>query len=148
MKKVFVGILLGLLLCPFKSMAYSPQQAIEIEYTDAQWLLKTAQAEAGNQGMTGQWLVMCVILNRVESEDFPDTVYEVISQPGQFSTYASGAIDNAEPTSDTHEALAYLEMGNKAEKIIAFENAKYNSLEKYFWKAFSVKDHIFYTAKQ
>lgn len=148
MKRLLLGVLLGLLLCPVKSMAYQPQQAIEIEYTDAQWLLKTAQAEAGNQGITGQWLVMCVILNRVESEDFPDTVYGVISQPGQFSTFASGAIDKAEPTSDTHNALAYLEMGNKAEQIIAFENAKYNSLEKYFWRAFSVKDHIFYTAKQ
>ena len=148
-KLLLVGVFLIGLLWPVRSWAYQPDNSvIEIEYSDAQWLLKTAQAEAGNQGITGQWLVMCVILNRVDSEDFPDTVYEVISQPGQFSTYASGAIDKAEPTSDTHYALAYLEQGNKAEQIIAFENSKYNSLEKYFWRAFTVRDHTFYTVKQ
>lgn len=148
MKKILLGVLLGLLLCPIKCQAYQPQSVIEISYEDAQLLLKVAQAEAGNQGVTGQWLVMCVVMNRVESEDFPNTVKEVIYQDGQFSTATNGALDKAVPTSDTHNALAYLEMGNKAEKIIAFENSKYNSLEKYFWKAFSVKDHIFYTAKQ
>ena len=148
MKKLLLGFLLGLLLCPVKCQAYQPQKTIEVTYEDAQLLMKVAQAEAGNQGITGQWLVMCVVLNRVESEDFPDTVYEVIYQEGQFSTATNGALDKAEPTSDTHIALAYLEQGNKAEKIIAFENSKCQSLDKYFWKAFSVKDHIFYTAKQ
>lgn len=146
--KVLLGVLLLALLWPVKSMAYQPQHAIEIEYEDAQLLMKVAQAEAGNQGITGQWLVMCVVLNRVESEDFPNTVKEVVYQEGQFSTAANGALDKAVPTSDTHYALAYLEMGNKAEKIIAFENSKYNTLEQYFWRAFSVRDHIFYTAKQ
>ena len=67
-------------------------------------------------------------------------------QEGQFST--ASYLDSATPTAETHEALAYLEQGNKAEKIIAFESAKSQSLEKYFWRAFEYRDHVFYTMKQ
>ena len=42
--------------------------------------------EAGNQDMLGKQLVADVILNRVDSLDFPNTVHEVIYQKGQFST--------------------------------------------------------------
>lgn len=44
-------------------------------------------AEAGNQTMDGQRAVIEVILNRVLSDKYPDTVYEVLSQSGQFSTW-------------------------------------------------------------
>lgn len=148
MKKVLLmGVFIIGLLWPVRSWAYQPDNSvIEISYEDAQLLLKVAWCEAGNQGVTGQWLVMCTVLNRVESDMWPDSVKEVIYQEGQFST--APYLDSAEPTAETHEALAYLEKGNRAEKIIAFENSKYNSLEKYFWRAFTVRDHTFYTVKQ
>lgn len=123
-------------------------QVNEFLLEDAQLLMQVAQAEAGNQGITGQWLVMCVILNRVDSEEFPNTIEEVISQDGQFATYANGAIEKAEPTSDTHLALAYLESGERAKQIVAFESVNDSSLEKYFWRAFSFRDHCFYTSKK
>ena len=146
-KLLLVGVFLIGLLWPVRSWAYQPDNSvIEISYEDAQLLLKVAWCEAGNQGTVGQWLIMCTVLNRVESEDFPDTVKEVIYQEGQFST--ASYLDSATPTAETHEALAYLEQGNKAEKIIAFESAKSQSLEKYFWRAFEYRDHVFYTMKQ
>ena len=43
--------------------------------------------EAGNQSMEGQRAVIEVILNRVLSANFPDTVEGVLSQPGQFATW-------------------------------------------------------------
>ena len=43
--------------------------------------------EAGNQCVEGQRAVVEVILNRVLSELYPNTVEEVLSQTGQFSTY-------------------------------------------------------------
>lgn len=43
--------------------------------------------EAGNQNQDGQRAVIEVILNRVIDERFPNTVNEVLSQPGQFSTW-------------------------------------------------------------
>lgn len=43
--------------------------------------------ESGNQPIEGQRAVMEVILNRVLSERWPDTVTEVLSSPHQFSTW-------------------------------------------------------------
>ena len=150
MKKVLLmGVFIIGLLWPVRSWAYQPDNSvIEISYEDAQMLMKVAQAEAGNQGFVGQWLVICCVYNRTLSDDFPSTVKEVIYQEGQFSTVENGSYDKAEPTADTHYALAYFEQGNRAENIVAFESAKSQSLEKYFWRAFEYRDHVFYTMKQ
>lgn len=43
--------------------------------------------EAGNQSMEGQRAVVEVILNRVLSDMYPDTVEGVLSQSGQFTTW-------------------------------------------------------------
>ena len=43
--------------------------------------------EAGNQSMEGQRAVIEVILNRVLSDKYPDTVEGVLSQSGQFVTW-------------------------------------------------------------
>lgn len=50
--------------------------------------------EARGESFTGQVAVGAVVLNRVNSEDFPDTIEEVIYQKGQFSPVASGSLDD------------------------------------------------------
>lgn len=57
--------------------------------TGAEWefLYRIAVAEAGYSSYQGQVNVVCVILNRVFSEKFPNNIMEVISAPGQFTTY-------------------------------------------------------------
>ena len=117
----------------------------EFTYEEAQLLLKIAQAEAGNQGPDGMWLVMSVVLNRRDSEEWPDNIHDVIYQESQF--YTRG-MDAAEVTPETHEALARIERGDVAPQIIAFEKSNNNSLEKYFCSAFQYRDHIFYTRKE
>ena len=47
---------------------------VEISYQDAQYLMHVAEAEAGNQGVEGMALVMQVVLNRVKSPKFPNTI--------------------------------------------------------------------------
>lgn len=42
------------------------------------------QCEAGNQEFEGQVAVGAVIMNRVKSPSYPNTIQEVIMQPGQF----------------------------------------------------------------
>ena len=44
--------------------------------------------EAGNQSMEGQRAVVEVILNRVLSDKYPDTIEGVLSQSGQFTTWS------------------------------------------------------------
>ena len=86
MKRVLVGFFLGffVLSAPMRASAGDRHNStvIEMNIDEAQELLKIAYAEAGNQGEDGQWLVMSVIINRVNSSEFPNTIHEVIYQPG------------------------------------------------------------------
>ena len=56
-------------------------------YDSLEMLAKCVQAEAGNQGLLGKRLVVDVILNRVDSDRFPNTIEGVITQSGQFAVY-------------------------------------------------------------
>lgn len=56
------------------------------------WLSRIIYAESGNQPLEGQIAVGNVIRNRVASPLFPNTVYEVIHQPNQFTPVRNGAI--------------------------------------------------------
>ena len=58
-------------------------------------LAAVVEAEAGNQDMIGKRLVVDVVLNRVDSPLFPDTITEVLEQPGQFTTMWNGAVEDA-----------------------------------------------------
>lgn len=62
------------------------------------WLSRIIQAEAGGESYTGKVAVGNVILNRVKSKDFPNTIYGVIfdyhEHIPQFSPVAEGTIYN------------------------------------------------------
>ena len=51
-------------------------------------ICRIAYREAGNQCEDGKRAVIEVIINRVMHEVFPNTVYDVLSAPTQFSTWA------------------------------------------------------------
>ena len=70
--------------------------------------------------------IQAVILNRVASPDFPNTVEGVIKQKDkngkyQFSTVASGKYDKADPDADSHLALAMIESGQIKTDALYFE---------------------------
>lgn len=67
----------------------------EIRLGEMEVLAQLVEAEAGNQSFEGKCLVVDVILNRVESPDFPNTISEVIFQEGQFSVVSNGTFDEA-----------------------------------------------------
>lgn len=114
----------------------------EFSYEDARLLMGIAQAEAGNQGTDGMWLIMSVVLNRVDSSEFPNNIHDVIYQPYQF--YSAG-IGKTEITPECHEALARIECGDVAPQIVAFEKTTSKVLDKYFSCAFEFRSHKFYT---
>lgn len=58
-------------------------------------LAQLVEAEAGNQDLTGKCYVVDVVLNRVDSDEFPNTIEEVIFQDIQFSVMLDGAFDQA-----------------------------------------------------
>lgn len=59
-------------------------------------LYSLVQAEAGNQDLDGCRLVTDVVLNRIESDKFPNDLESVIYAPGQFSVVRNGALKKAQ----------------------------------------------------
>ena len=100
---------------------------VELDIEDAQLLMKLAWSEAGNQGIEGQLVIMNVVMNRVVDENFPDNVKDVIYQKlgnyYQFSVVGNGVFQNAEPTEETHLALAELESGKDVSQGTLFFEA-------------------------
>nr|DAP06887.1 MAG TPA: lytic transglycosylase [Caudoviricetes sp.] len=68
-------------------------------------LAKIAMDEAESESTEGKAMVILVVLNRVFSPEFPDTIEEVIFQDGQFSPIKSGRWDAVEPDTDCWAAL-------------------------------------------
>lgn len=54
--------------------------------------------EAGNQSFEGQVAVGAVVLNRIASSAYPNTMEAVIYQPGQFGPAGSGWLDQVRST--------------------------------------------------
>ena len=88
-------------------------------------MARCIEAEAGNQSSLGKRLVADVILNRVQSEAFPDSIEGVVNQPGQFSVVSNGSIDKAVPSDETMEAVIS-ELNERIDKeIIYFKTGGY-----------------------
>ncbi|WP_144549627.1 cell wall hydrolase [Bacillus sp. X1(2014)] len=56
-------------------------------------LARLVRAEAQTEPYEGKIAVACVVLNRVESKKFPDTIKKVIYGPGQFQPVQNGEIN-------------------------------------------------------
>lgn len=72
---------------------------------DSYLLAKIAMAKAEGESTEGKALVILVVLNRVCSGDFPNTIREVIYQDRQFMPIANGRFDAVEPDADCWAAL-------------------------------------------
>lgn len=96
---------------------------------DAERLMQIAMAEAEGESTAGKALVMLVVLNRVWSDEFPDTIEEVIFQPGQFSvTEEGGRYYTTEPDEGCREALYLVNMGwDESQGALYFESCKSDS---------------------
>ena len=73
-------------------MAWRDVSEIEFLESDRDLLACLIYCEAGNQPYTGQVAVGAVVINRVRSAAYPNTVSGVIYQKGQFSPVASGRL--------------------------------------------------------
>ena len=72
---------------------------------DYQVLLRIVQAEAGVCDEKGKILVANVVLNRVKSQEFPDSVRSVVYEPSQFSPVSDGSINSVKVTAETIECV-------------------------------------------
>lgn len=81
----------------------------QLSDTDYNALLKIVEAEAGGEDENGKLLVANVVLNRVKSGIFPDTVTEVVYQREfgvcQFSPVSDGRINRVKVSEETKRAV-------------------------------------------
>lgn len=86
------------------------------------WLSRIINAESGNQSLSGKIAVGNVVLNRVASPKFPNTVKSVIFQKNQFTPARSGAINRNPSQESVLAAKLCLEGTNTAGNSLYFVN--------------------------
>ena len=85
----------------YPEFKYSKDWSSEESYL----LAKIAMAEAEGCNIQTKALIIMCVLNRVWSDEFPDTINEVIFQKNQFSPINDGRWDRVEPNEDCYEAV-------------------------------------------
>lgn len=88
----------------------------EAAYTDEDLyvLSHIIQCEAGYCDREMMEGVGSVVLNRVADDRFPDSIYEVVNQQGQYRPVMSGTFQSAEPTDEVIDvAIDLLTNGSK-----------------------------------
>ena len=105
------------------SMDYCPHPKID---TWDLWLVsKIVQQEAGSSWLTDehQQLVASVLINRVNSPEFLDTVEKCVFQKGQYAGVTSSRFANLKPSERAvKNALIILERGSIAPSSVIFQS--------------------------
>jgi N-acetylmuramoyl-L-alanine amidase len=98
---------LGVTLSGTKSSSAKAASASSTKYvsSDHRLLAKCVYAEARGEPYKGQVAVAAVVLNRVASSSFPNTVSGVIYQSGAFTCVDNGSINNTPDSSCIRAAL-------------------------------------------
>ena len=126
-----------------EELAKGPRYLIDVTEKDIAEMENLVEAEAGNQDLKGKRLVAGVVISRVQSEGFPDTVHGVISQKYQFSSYWDGGMEKWSEISDEAKEAVRLELQERLyPELLYFTAGGYG---KYGTPAFKYGDHYFCT---
>lgn len=107
---------------------------------EVQRIALVTMAEAEGESEEGKRLVIDTILNRQDSDHFPDTASGVIYQKNQFSSMWNGRVDRCEVQEDICE-LVEEELLNRTNSEVIFFNA--DRYSKYGTPLFHVGNHYF-----
>ncbi len=124
---------------------------------DLEALLRIVEAEAGGEDEEGKLLVANVVLNRVESSKFPDTVCEVVFQREngvtQFSPISNGRYWSVQISEETVQAVERaLEGEDNSQGALYFAAREYAESDQMKWFdeeltfLFAHGGHEFFTA--
>ena len=117
----------------FEEISLMPDREIEL-------IALVTMAEAESECEEGKRLVIDTILNRVDSEYFPNTVYDVIYQPNQFTSMWNGRVDHCEVRDDICQ-LVKEELETRTNlDVVFFTAGRYSN---YGVPMFKVENHYF-----
>ncbi len=126
--------------------ALTPASAFYRE-DEVYWLSRIISAESRGEPLTGQMAVGSVILNRVRSSQFPNTIWGVIFQKDQFSPVKNGSVHKSPAWSSVIAAKLCLEGYTIDNNILFFCNTSvspYNWITQNRRVAFKIGGHTFY----
>ena len=99
---------------------------ISMSKEDMELIAHMTMAEAEGESEYGKRLVIDTILNRVDSSTFPDTVYDVLYQPYQFSSIKDGRFARCHVKKELYE-LVVEEVQNRTNyDVIFFRTGHYS----------------------
>lgn len=114
------------------------EKRIKLSETDKNVLLRIVEAEATGEDITGKMLVANVILNRVKSDQFPDTVEQVVFQRKgnkyQFSPIRDGRYYEVSISEETKEAVERVLNGeDQSQGALYFMSRRYADSSNVRW---------------
>ena len=116
-----------------------------ISLDDFELMGKTVFAEAKTEEFAGQVAVAEIILNRVESENFPDTVQEVIKQDGAFSSWGNGSVEDAPFDDECLEAVQdAVNERSFPDSVVYFREGHFHS----FGTPYTVIGHHYFSSEE
>lgn len=135
-----------------------PEPVYDLCAEDIEALCRIVEAEAGSEDEDGKLLVANVVLNRVESDNFPDTVTEVVFQSekgvSQFSPVSNGRYYQVTVSEETKAAVERALYGEDiSEGALYFVARSYADSGKMNWFEANLKylfnhgGHEFYTSR-
>ncbi|MEG1242561.1 MAG: cell wall hydrolase, partial [Oscillospiraceae bacterium] len=88
---------------------------VNIKFEELMLLSKIIYAEAGSEWLSDEWKMSVgeVVLNRVASPEFPNTIAEVLAQPGQYYGANSRYFNNLIPSERCVNAALRLLKGER-----------------------------------
>lgn len=104
-----------------------PEPSMVLTQEEKDLIALVTMAEAEGEPEEGQRLVIDVILNRVDSEHFPDTVYDVVYQKNQFTSMWNGRVDRCEVRTDILQLVEDELITRTNENVVFFRTEHYSS---------------------
>ena len=113
--------------------------------SDANLLARLVNAEARGEPYRGQVAVAAVVLNRIKSSEFPNTIADIVYQPAAFSSVSDGQINLAPNSSAIRAAREAMTGVDPSYGALFFFNPAKTS-NKYIWsrpQIIQIGNHIF-----
>lgn len=108
---------------PLKLETDTKEECTEWSTYETYILAKLAMAEAESEPLETKAMVIQVVLNRVNDEEFPSNIADVIYDEGQFTPISDGRFDKVEPNQECYDAIKMIKnsRGNIDKDILYFE---------------------------
>lgn len=117
-----------------------PAEELPLSDCEIDLIALVVMAEAEGESEEGKRLVIDTILNRVDSEYFPDTVEGVIYQPNQFSSMWNGRADRCYATDEIRQLVKEELVSRTNYEVMFFTSGHYGEYGEHM---FPVGNHYF-----